>query len=316
MDQRAVSVVNEPERIVSLLASGTELLCALGLGDKLVGRSHECDYPAWVRRLPEVSRPTFDISGTSREIDELVRTRLRACAPLYQIDEALLLTLAPDLLVTQTHCEVCAVSPADFVHHLPAKLTRRPVVALSGGTIAAILEGFSEVAKAVGRPEAGVRLVNQLRARVAAVRERVAGLPRPRVICLEWIEPPFAMGNWGPELVELAGGESLLGAVGAHSTTTPWQAVLDADPDVLVISPCGFGLARAQQEMPLIANLPGYANLAAARADKVFVADGNLYFNRSSPSLFETPEILAEMLHPLAFEPRHEGTAWRRFSAG
>jgi iron complex transport system substrate-binding protein len=302
MDQRALPAVNEPERIVSLLASGTELLCALGLGDKLVGRSHECDYPAWVRSLPEVSRPTFDITGTSREIDELVRTRLRAGEPLYEIDEALLLTLAPDLLITQTHCEVCAVSPADFVHQLPAKLARRPVVALSGGTMAAILDGFSEVAKAVGRPDAGVKLVNQLRARLATVRERVAGLRRPRVVCLEWIEPPFAMGNWGPELVELAGGVSLLGAVGAHSTTTPWQAVRDADPDVLVISPCGFGLARAQQEMPLIANLPGY--------------DGNLYFNRSSPSLFDTPEILAEMLHPLAFEPRHEGTAWRRFSAG
>jgi iron complex transport system substrate-binding protein len=308
--------MNEPERIVSLLASGTELLCALGLGDKLVGRSHECDYPAWVRRLPEVSRPTFDISGSSREIDELVRTRLRAGEPLYQIDEALLVALAPDLLVTQTHCEVCAVSPADLVHHLPAKLTRRPVVALSGSTIAAILQGFLAVANAVGRLEAGVELVNQLRARVSAVHERVAGLPRPRVVCLEWIEPPFAMGNWGPELVELAGGESLLGALGAHSTTTPWQAVLDADPDVLVISPCGFGLARAEQEMHLIASLPGYAELAAARADRVFVADGNLYFNRSSPSLFDTPEILAEMLHPNAFEPRHEGTAWRRFSAG
>lgn len=308
--------MNEPERIVSLLASGTELLCALGLGDKLVGRSHECDYPVWVRRLPEVSRPTFDITGSSREIDELVRTRLRAGEPLYQIDEELLLTLAPDLLVTQTHCEVCAVSPADLVHHLPAKLTRRPVVALSGGTIAAILEGFLEVAKAVGRPEAGVQLVNQLQARVAEVRKRVAGLPRPRVVCLEWIEPPFAMGNWGPELVELAGGESLLGAVGAHSTTTPWQAVLEADPDVLIITPCGFGLARAEQEMHLIASLPGYAELAAARADRVFVADGNLYFNRSSPSLFETPEILAEMLHPNAFTPRREGTAWRRFSAG
>jgi len=307
--------MNEPERIVSLLASGTELVCALGLGDKLVGRSHECDYPAWVRRLPEVSRPTFDITGSSREIDELVRTRLRAGEPLYQIDEELLLTLAPDLLVTQTHCEVCAVSPADLVHHLPAKLTRRPVVALSGGTLAAILQGFLEVAKAVGKPEAGVQLVKQLQARVAQVQARVAGLPRRRVVCLEWIEPPFAMGNWGPELVELAGGESLLGAVGAHSTTTPWQAVLEADPDVLIITPCGFSLARAEQEMHRIASLPGYAELAAARADRVFVADGNLYFNRSSPSLFDTPEILAEMLHPHAFAPRREGTAWRRFSA-
>jgi len=316
MAEKAVPAIDEPRRIVSLLASGTELLCALGLGDKLVGRSHECDYPAWVRNLPEVSRPTFDISGSSREIDELVRARLRAGEPLYQIDEALLATLAPDLLVTQTHCEVCAVSPADLVHHHPAKLTRRPVVALSGGTIAAILEGFLAVANAVGRSEAGVRLVNELQARLAAVRERVAGLTRPRVVCLEWIEPPFAMGNWGPELVELAGGRSLLGAVGAHSTTTPWQAVLEANPDVLIVTPCGFELSRAELEMHLLASRPGYAELAAARADRVFVADGNRYFNRSSPSLFDTPEILAEMLHPDAFEPRHEGTAWRRWRAG
>lgn len=301
-----------PERIVSMLASGTELLCALGLGEKLVGRSHECDYPPWVRSLPEVSRPTFPIDGSSREIDELVRARLHTGEPLYAVDEALLLELAPDLLVTQTHCEVCAVSPADLVHHQPAKLTRQPVVALSGGTIAAILEGFAEVAQAVGKPEEGARLVNQLRARLESVRRRVADLPRPKVVCLEWIDPPFAMGNWGPELVEIAGGESLLGTPGEHSTTTPWQAVLDADPDVLIVTPCGFNLARAEREMHLIAAQPGYSQLAAARAGRVFVADGNLYFNRSSPSLFETPEILAEMLHPAGFEPLHEGTAWRR----
>lgn len=305
--------MTEPQRIVSMLASGTELMCALGLGDKLVGRSHECDYPAWVRHLPEVSRPTFDISGSSREIDELVRARLRAGQPLYVVDEALLLELAPDLLVTQTHCEVCAVSPADLVHHQPAKLARRPIVALNGGTIAAILDGFVEVAEAAGRPEQGAQLVAQLRARIDSVRQRVAGLVRPRVVCLEWIEPPFAMGNWGPELVDIAGGTSLLGAVGAHSTTTTWQAVRDADPDVLIIAPCGFSLSRAEQEMHLIASQPGYAELAAARAGNVFCADGNLYFNRSSPSLFETPEIIGEMLQPRVFAPAHEGTAWRRY---
>lgn len=308
--------MTEPARIVSMLASGTELLCALGLGDKLVGRSHECDHPAWVRRLPEVSRPTFAIDGSSREIDEWVRKRLHAGEPLYRVDEALLLELAPDLLITQTHCEICAVSPADLVHRLPARLTRQPVVALSGGTIAAILEGFLEVAQAVGKPERGAELVAQLRARMDSVRQRVAGLARPRVVCLEWIEPAFAMGNWGPELVEIAGGESLLGTPGQHSTTTPWQAVLDADPEVLVVTPCGFNLARAEQEMHLIASQPGYGQLAAARSGRVFVADGNLYFNRSSPSLFETPEILAEMLHPSVFEPRHEGVAWRRYPGG
>lgn len=301
-----------PERIVSLLASGTELMCALGLGDKLVGRSHECDHPAWVRRLPEVSRPTFDITGSSREIDEQVRTRLRAGEPLYRVDEALLLELAPDLLVTQTHCEVCAVSPADLVHQVPAKLNRQPLLALSGGTLSAILAGFLGVAQAVGRAERGAELVSELSARLDLVRKRVVGLVRPRVVCLEWIEPPFAMGNWGPELVAIAGGENLLGTPGAHSTTTPWQAVLDANPDVLIVTPCGFGLERAEHEMHLLAAQPGYGELTAVRNGRVFVADGNLYFNRSSPSLFETPEIIAEMLHPQAFEPRHEHHAWRR----
>jgi iron complex transport system substrate-binding protein len=304
--------MTEPQRIVSLLASGTELMCALGLGARLVGRSHECDYPDWVRRLPEVSRPTFDITGTSREIDHLVRTKLAGGEPLYRVDEALLVELAPDLLVTQTHCEVCAVSPADLVHQVPATLQRRPLVALSGGSLSAILDGFLEVARAVGRAERGAELVDELRERLAVVRRRVAPLTRPRVACLEWIEPPFAMGNWGPELVEIAGGQNLLGTPGAHSTTTSWQTVLDSDPDVLIVTPCGFSLARAEQEMHRLAAQPGYEQLGAVRAGRVFVADGNLYFNRSSPSLFETPEIIAEMLHPDVFEPRHEHSVWRR----
>jgi len=304
--------VTEPQRIVSLLASGTELVCALGLGDRLVGRSHECDFPAWVRRLPEVSCPTFDISGSSREIDERVRTRLQAGKTLYVVDEAKLLELAPELLITQTHCEVCAVSPADLVHHVPAKLDRTPIVALSGGTLEDILRGFVEVASALGRREAGAELVFTLRQKLALLAQRVQGLPRPRVACLEWIEPLFAMGNWGPELVALAGGDNLLGEVGTHSTTVSFQKVVDADPDVLIVAPCGFGLARAKAEMHLVQNQPGFSDLRAAKAGRVYVADGNLYFNRSSPSLFDTPELLAEMLHPGQIEPRHEGTAWQR----
>jgi iron complex transport system substrate-binding protein len=307
-------VVPAAPRIVSLLASGTELVCALGLGEQLVGRSHECDFPAWVERLPAVSHPTFDITGSSREIDELVRSRLRAGLPLYQVDEELLLRLAPDVLITQTHCEVCAVSPGDLAHGRLPTLRREQVVALSGGTLSAILEGFLQVAEVLGRAEAGRSLVDSLRGRLAALREQTRGLARPTLACLEWIEPPFAMGNWGPELVELAGGDNLLGTAGAHSATTPWSAVCEADPDVLLIAPCGFGLQRALGEMPTLAQQPGFAELRAVRNGRVFVADGNLYFNRSSPSLFETPEILAEMLHPSAFSPRHEGTAWQRWS--
>ena len=305
--------MNEPRRIVSLLASATELTCALGLGERLVGRSHECDFPAWVRGLPEVSRPTFDIHGSSREIDEHVRARLRAGQPLYQVDDAKLLELAPDVLLTQTHCEVCAVSPADVAHAAPAKLSRTPLVALRGGSLAEILQSFEEVAAVLGRGEAGASLVAELRQKLTRVSERTRSLKRVRVACLEWIEPAFAMGNWGPELVELAGGENLLGQAGVHSTTVPFQAVLDADPEVLIVAPCGFGLERAREEMHLIVEQPGFRELRAAQAERVYVCDGNLYFNRSSPSLFETPEILAEMLHPEQFPPRHEGVAWQRF---
>jgi iron complex transport system substrate-binding protein len=306
--------MTEPvERIVSLLASGTELVCALGLGDKLVGRSHECDYPAWVKRLPAVSHPTFDISGSSREIDERVRQRLHAGEPLYEVEEALLVELAPDVLITQTHCEVCAVSPADFAHKVSAKLQREQVVALSTGTLAAILQGFVDVARVLERPAEGAALVDSIRAGLAALADRTRNLPHPTLVCLEWIEPAFAMGNWGPELVELAGGINLLGTPGAHSTTTPWSAVREADPDVLVVAPCGFGLERALSEMSLLTGQPGWHALRAVRNGRVFVADGNLYFNRSGPSLFDTPQILAEILHPSAFAPRHEGRIWQRW---
>jgi len=304
-----------PQRIASLLASGTELVCALGLGERLVARSHECDFPAWVTRLPAVSRPTFDIAGSSGEIDARVRERLRAGAPLYEIDETLLASLAPDVIVTQTHCEVCAVSPGDIAHGAPAKLERRQVVALDTGTVDGILEGFQNVAGVLGAGDAGRALVAGIRARLAALAERTRALPgpRPAVACLEWIDPLFAMGNWGPELIALAGGTCALGVAGAHSTTLAWQALRAADPDVIVVAPCGFGVERTLAEMPTLAALPGWGELAAVRAGRVFVADGNLYFNRSGPLLFDTPEILAEILHPAAFPPAHEGAVWRRW---
>lgn len=303
----------EPERIVSLLASGTELVCALGLGDRLVGRSHECDHPAWVTRLPAVSEPTFDITGSSRDIDERVRERLRAGTPLYEIDEARLASLAPDIVITQTHCEVCAVSPADLTHGGAPHLVREQVVALRTGTLDGILEGFLEVARVLGRPSEGAALVAHLRERTSDLAARTSGLPRRRIACLEWIDPVFAMGNWGPELVQIAGGDNLLGAPGEHSTTTPWDAVLNADPDVLVVAPCGFGIERTKNEMPLMAARPGWTKLRAVQNGEVFVADGNLYFNRSGPSVFESALILAEILHPSAFSPVHEHTAWEKW---
>jgi iron complex transport system substrate-binding protein len=308
----ALPTATPVRRIVSLLASGTELVAALGLGERLVGRSHECDHPAWVKRLPALSRPAFDIHGTSAEIDARVRERLHAGLPLYEVDEAQLAALAPDIIITQTHCEVCAVSPGDLAHGPAAKLERHQVVALATGTVDGILDGFARVAEVLGAPEAGRALVAELRGRLERVAVITRPLPRPRVACLEWIEPLFAMGNWGPEIVEIAGGDCLLGAAGTHSTTLPFEELAAADPEIIVVAPCGFDLTRTLAELPALTDRPGWRQLAAVRAGRAFAADGNFYFNRSGPMLFDTPAILAEMLHPAEFAPRHEGTIWRR----
>jgi iron complex transport system substrate-binding protein len=328
-------------RIVSLLASGTELCCALGAGDWLVGRSHECDHPPWVKALPAVSEPTFDITGSSAEIDRRVRERLHAGEPLYRVDEEALARLAPDVLITQTHCEVCAVTPGGLLAQNPERvpnlprwasagdpptpdaihagagaaprLERRQVVALSAGTLDGILDGFRGVARVLDLVDAGERLIGELEERVRAVERAVAGRPRPSVVCLEWIDPIFCMGNWGPELVARAGGDNRLGVFGAHSTTGTWDEVRRADPEVLVIAPCGFDLERTAREMPALTAQPGWCDLRAVRAGRVYLADGNLYFNRSGPSVFDSVRILAEILHAGALEPTFEGRAWRRF---
>ncbi len=300
-------------RIASLLASATELVVALGLGERLVGRSHECDHPTWVQRLPVLSRPTFDIRGTSLQIDQRVREKLSAGLPLYEIDEPALAALAPDFVLTQTHCEVCAVSPGNLQGQA-CRLDRRQVVALSTGSVDGILDGFGRVAEVLGAADAGRALVARLRAQLDEIAAATAGLPRPRVACLEWIDPLFAMGNWGPEIVQAAGGDCLLGVPGAHSTALPFAALAGADPDVIVVAPCGFDLTRTRAELPALTSRPEWHALRAVRAGRAYAADGNLYFNRSSPTLFETPALLAEMLHPARFPALHRGTAWAPIS--
>jgi iron complex transport system substrate-binding protein len=209
---------------------------------------------------------------------------------------------------------VCAVSPSqlDPAHGWPALRGFR-TVSMRGGSLAGILDDFARVASAIGCAEAGDRLVADIRARLDGWRERLAGRPPRTVVCLEWTDPIFPMGNWGPELVELAGGRCGLGNAGAHSRATPWQAVLDADPDVLVVAPCGFGLERAAAEMPALARRPGWTDLRAVRGGEVYVADGNRFFNRSGPTVFETVPLLAEIVHGDAVPRVSEGTWYRRW---
>jgi iron complex transport system substrate-binding protein len=283
-------------RIVSLLASATEIVCALGAGDRLVGRSHECDNPEWVRNLPPCSEPAFDIAVSSRAIDAEVNRRIRAREPLYIIHADRIRDLRPDLVIAQEHCEVCAVTPAD-VARANCDLGGARVLPLTASTVDGIFESIHQVAAALDLEPAGREVVARERARLAAVRTRVAGLRRPTVVMLEWADPIFAMANWGPELVDIAGGDLLLGKPGQHSTAMDGAPVAAADPEFLIVAPCGFNLDRALAERPVLEAYPWWSGLRAVRAGKVAFADGNLFFNRSGMTVSQTAEIVAEILH-------------------
>src|SRR5438067_439023 len=228
-------------RIVSLLASGTEIVCGLGAGANLVGRSHECDNPKWVRELPVCTRPAFDVEVSSGEIDAEVRRRLKTGEPLYHVDTELIRRLEPDLLITQEHCEVCAVTPNDIARTGSTTLMPQ-VIALSAGSVRGIYDGILAVGEAIQRSVAAATLVDEMQRRMTAIGDAVRHKPVPSVVMLEWTDPIFSMGNWGPELVEAANGRLLLGEAGQHSAAISWETVRSADPDFLIVAPCGYNL--------------------------------------------------------------------------
>jgi len=296
-------------RIVSLLASGTEIVVGLGAGEWLVGRSHECDNPPWVTELPMCTRPAFEISMTSGQIDAEVRRRLKAGEPLYHVDADLINSLKPDLLITQAHCAVCAVTPADVERAGCAVAPQ--VLALQAGSVQGILDGIISIGQALDREKDAEDLVRAITSRIIAVHHAVKHRRAPSVVALEWTDPLFAMSNWGPELVEAANGHLVLGEKGEHSGVIDWHEVRDADPDWLVIAPCGFDLERTAREAATLEALPGWFDLRAVRQGQVALADGNKYFNRSGTTIVETVEILAEILH--GYPAGHHGKAWVRY---
>ena len=297
-------------RIVSLLASATEIVCALGAGEMLVGRSHECDNPEWVRQLPPCSAPAFDVSASSGEIDAEVRRRLRSGEPLYHIHGALIRELGADLLITQSHCEVCAVSPGD-VERSDAWPSAARQVALSASSLEEIFQSILRISQELGLKEKGEVLVRHERERLATVQEKTQHFRRPTVVMVEWANPLFAMGNWGPELVEIANGELLLGEKGKYSAAIPADQLRDADPEYLIVAPCGFNLERSLQEQTILEQYPWWCELQAVRKGKVTFADGNLLFNRSGMTVSQTAEVIAEILHGVSFGERTEGVHWR-----
>lgn len=295
-------------RIVSLLASATEMIAALGCLDQLVGRSHECDYPAEIYALPVVSTVEIDISATSAEIDAQVKQRaqqqheagdpvLKALS-IYAIDVAKLQELRPDVIITQTQCEVCAVSERDVTRAIIQLTGLEPrVVSLCPYRLEDIWEDILRVGAVLDKRERAQALVASCQQRLSQLATRTSAFgSKPRVAVLEWLDPLMAAGNWTPELVAFAGGENIFGEIGRHSTWLTWQELQAADPEVIILAPCGYSLERTLVDVPILQRHPTWPALKAVRDGRVFAIDGNQYLNRSGPRLVESAELLAYVI--------------------
>ena len=298
-------------RIVSLIASATEIVCALGAERDLVGRSHECDWPPSVLGLPHLTAAKFHGAKTSLAIDAAVKALIENGLAVYHVDADQLERLKSDVIVTQDQCEVCAVSLAD-VEAAVCQWTASPakVISLQPHTLADVLRDISIMGAAIGRNDEAAALTARMQARLDAISTAVAGRPRPRVAFIEWIEPLMSCGHWMPEITTIAGGESVFGVAGE---TSPWISHAEltaADPDVIVIAPCGYDIAASRAEYGTLSARVDWQGLRAVREGRVFIADGNAYFNRPGPRLVETAEILASILHDVPAYAHHAGTGF------
>jgi iron complex transport system substrate-binding protein len=287
-------------RVASLLPSATEMVHFCGAGGALVGVTHECDYPPGVERLPHLTSSKIDRRMSSAEIDAAIAEHLTDTGSIYALDARLLEELAPDLVVTQGLCEVCAVS-TNLVEEAASGLQAR-IFTLNPTSLREVLDDTVAVGEALGRGEEARTKVAALEERLARVEEAVAGLPRPRVCCIEWLDPPFSAGHWVPEMVRIAGGEEVLARPGEPSARLSWEEVFEAAPEVLVLMPCGFGARRTVEEASrVLPRISGWSNLPAVENGRVWAVDANSYFSRPAPRLAEGVEILARILHPEVF---------------
>jgi iron complex transport system substrate-binding protein len=289
-------------RIVSLLPSATEIVCALGLGDSLVGVSHGCDHPVTMLAKPRLTRPRFPLDGlSSGEIDAAVRQALREFGSVYEVDTERLAAVGPDLLLTQGVCEVCAVPTRDAEAAASGLASGPAVLALDAHDVAGVLATIRVVGRAGGVPERAEHCVRDIERRIASVCARVQGRPAPRALALEWLEPPFVPGHWVPEMVALAGGTLLRGVAGQPSFAVPWDELAGLDPDVLLVMPCGFDLAAARADADRYrASLRAVAP-RAIRSARAYAVDATAHFSRPGPRVADGVELLAGLLHPDIF---------------
>jgi iron complex transport system substrate-binding protein len=292
-------------RIASLLPSATEIVCALGLEEDLVAVTHECDYPESVRAKPVLTRSVLSSASSSAEVDRHIRELVHEGSSIYALDAPLLEALHPDLILTQELCEVCAVS-YPIVERASRRLGSSPqLVSLEPESLEDVFANIRFVGRLVRRPDIAEQVCDSLRRRVASVEQRVAGRPRRKVVCLEWVDPPFNCGHWTPELVAIAGGDELLGSGRQPAHAIDWRQVVDAGPEVVVVMACGFSLDRSLREVEAAR---GHFELLDA---ETWVVDGNAFFSRPGPRLVDSVEIMAGILHPDAVDPLSASVARR-----
>lgn len=289
-------------RIVSLIASATEIVHGLGYFDQLVGVSHECDHPTGVHDLPRCSEPKVDESRSSAVIDRDVRRIVKDGLSVYAVDVDLLQDLRPDVIVTQDHCEVCAVSLSDVEDALCAiDLPDTTVCSLHPRDMTDVRADIRKVAEALGDPPAGERLIADMDERIEGVAATTAGLERPRIALIEWLAPPMVAGGWMPDMARAAGAEPIIVTDSEHFETVDWARIAAEDPDVVAVLPCGFGLERTRREVADEEVRDGLASIPAVQDGRLLLLDGNAYFNRPGPRLADSTELLAAALHPESF---------------
>ena len=303
-------------RIISLLPAATEIICSLGLESQLIGRSHECDFPESVKDLPICSSSKFIPVSDSAEIDRQVKEILSDALSIYTIDKDQIRRLNPDVIITQSQCEVCAVSVKDVEEALEGLLNKEcKVISLEPNVLSDVYQDIKNIANYFGINSRADILIELAEDRISIIRHKLKFITeKPKVVCIEWLSPLMVAGNWTPELVEIAGAIPVLALNGKHSPFVDFDDILREDPDIMIVMPCGFSIQRTLQEINLLLELPGWAKLKAVKNNRIYIADGNHYFNRSGPRLTDSIEILAEIIHPKQFVFGYEGKGWIKFN--
>lgn len=298
-------------RIISLLPSATEIVFYLGLESHLVGRSHECDYPTSVKSLPICTSPKFNPDVSSQEIDQSVSALIQKGLSVYQVDGEQLEKLRPDFLITQSQCELCAVSLKDVEAAVCQLISSQPtIINLEPLGYHDIFQDILRAGETLGVTQAAQDLANQMQQKMDAIAQKTQDLPRKTVACIEWIEPLMYAANWTPTLIHKAGGQNLLGDEKAHSHYMQWMDIVAQNPDILLIMPCGFSIARTLEELDKLTTHPDWLKIPAVQRGDVYIADGNQYFNRPGPRIVDSVEIVAEILHPEHFSAQHHQSGW------